>query len=105
MTPARLTSPKVGMRPTTPQCDAGMRIEPPVSEPSATGTSPAATAAPEPDDEPPAIRCFAAFRVVFAREAMRGDDTAKTWASRVMTDIVRDGLVHPAEAERLHGRF
>src|ERR1700737_2782208 len=53
MTPARLTSPKVAMRPTTPQCDAGPRIEPPVSEPSATGTSPAATAAPDPVEEPP----------------------------------------------------
>ena len=53
MTPARLTRPKVGMSPTTPQCDAGPRIEPPVSEPSATGTMPAATAAPEPVEEPP----------------------------------------------------
>ena len=35
----------------------------------------------------------AAFRVVFAREAMRGDDTAKTWASRVMTDIPFGGMV------------
>ena len=31
--------------PTTPQSAAGWRIEPPVSEPSASGTSPAATAA------------------------------------------------------------
>ena len=35
---------------------AGPRIEPPVSEPSAAGTSPAATAAPEPLDEPP-VKC------------------------------------------------
>src|SRR2546428_11945616 len=53
MTPARLTRPNVGMSPTTPKSDAGPRIEPPVSEPSATGTMPAATAAPEPDEEPP----------------------------------------------------
>ena len=39
-----------------PQSEAGMRIEPPVSEPSAPGASPAATATPEPDDEPPAMR-------------------------------------------------
>src|SRR6185295_4054283 len=56
MTPARLTRPNVGMRPTTPQYDAGPRIEPPVSEPNATGTIPAATAAPEPVDEPPVNR-------------------------------------------------
>ena len=36
-----------------------MRIEPPVSEPSAPGARPAATAAPEPDDEPPVRRCVA----------------------------------------------
>ena len=53
ITPARLTSPNVGISPTTPQCDAGPRIDPPVSEPSATGTMPAATAAPEPVEEPP----------------------------------------------------
>src|SRR3989442_15224366 len=53
MTPVRLTRPNVGMSPTTPQSDAGPRIDPPVSEPSATGTIPAATAAPEPDEEPP----------------------------------------------------
>src|SRR5947209_14642016 len=56
MTPARLTSPKVGMSPTMPQSDAGPRIEPPVSEPSAAGTNPAATAAPEPLEEPPVKR-------------------------------------------------
>ena len=33
-----------------------MRIEPPVSEPSAIGTSRAPTAEPEPDDEPPVMR-------------------------------------------------
>src|SRR6185436_8439093 len=50
---ARLTRPLVGFRPVTPQKCAGMRIEPPVSEPRAAGTSRAPTAAPEPDDEPP----------------------------------------------------
>ena len=39
--------------PTTPQSDAGWRIEPPVSEPSAQSASPAATAAAEPPLEPP----------------------------------------------------
>ncbi len=56
MTPARLTSPNVGMRPTVPQCDAGPRMEPPVSEPRAIGRRPAATAAPEPVEEPP-VKC------------------------------------------------
>src|SRR4051794_11616127 len=39
-----------------PQNDDGTRIEPLVSEPSAIGTSPPPTAAPEPPDEPPVMR-------------------------------------------------
>src|ERR1700753_1143257 len=34
---------------------AGMRIEPAPSEPTATGTTPAATAAADPPDEPPGV--------------------------------------------------
>src|SRR5207244_3335639 len=55
-TPARLTRPYVGLMPLIPQSEAGMRIEPPVSEPSAAGASAAAIATPEPDDDPPAMR-------------------------------------------------
>ena len=40
----------------TPQNAAGPRIEPEVSEPIASGTRPAATAAAEPLDEPP-VKC------------------------------------------------
>ena len=43
-----------------PQSEAGMRIEPPVSDPSAAGARPAATATPEPDDDPPGMRSVAA---------------------------------------------
>src|SRR5579871_64446 len=53
MMPARLISPKVGLSPLTPQAAAGMRIEPPVSVPSAPRTSPLATAAAEPPLLPP----------------------------------------------------
>src|SRR5947208_11354463 len=42
---ARLTRPLVGFSPVTPQKCAGMRMDPPVSEPSAAGTSRAPTAA------------------------------------------------------------
>src|SRR5581483_3553833 len=51
--PARLTRPYVGFSPAMPQKLAGTRIEPPVSLPSATGTSLAATAAPDPLLDPP----------------------------------------------------
>ena len=46
-------APSVGLNPTTPQNDAGMRIEPPPSVPIATGTAPDATVAAEPALEPP----------------------------------------------------
>ena len=58
------TAPCVGLCPTRPQKAAGMRIEPPVSEPSASGPSRAATAAPAPPDEPPGVRSrFQGFAV------------------------------------------
>jgi hypothetical protein len=42
--------------PTTPQNDAGWRTEPPVSDPSAIRTIPAATQAADPPDDPPGTR-------------------------------------------------
>ncbi len=54
-TPWRLSRPKVGLRPLTPHAEAGIRTEPPVSLPSAAGTSRAASAAPEPPLEPPGM--------------------------------------------------
>ena len=55
-TPSTGTVPWAGLRPTTPQAAAGMRIDPPVSVPSASGTMPAARAAALPLLEPPATR-------------------------------------------------
>jgi len=46
----------VGLSPLVPHIAAGSRIEPPVSEPIAIVTTPAATAAAEPPDDPPGIR-------------------------------------------------
>ena len=57
--------PRLGFRPTTPQNAAGMRTEPPMSVPSASGTQPAATAAPAPPEEPPGVRSgFHGLRVM-----------------------------------------
>src|SRR5579884_4323574 len=50
------TRPRVGFIPTSPQHEAGMRIDPPPSEPVAHGAIPEATAAAEPPDEPPGVR-------------------------------------------------
>src|SRR5262245_29265059 len=47
--------PRDGFNPTSPQCAAGMRIEPPPSLACATGTKPAATAAAAPPLDPPAL--------------------------------------------------
>ena len=41
--------------PTTPDSEAGMRIEPAWSQPVAMSTSPSATSAPEPVEEPPGV--------------------------------------------------
>src|SRR5205814_9457732 len=55
----------VTFMPTSPEYDAGMRIEPPPPEPDAMGRTAAATAAAEPPDEPPGVRSrFHGFRVV-----------------------------------------
>ena len=52
------TSPRDGLRPNSPQAEAGIRIEPPPSLAAAHGTMPAATAAAAPPEEPPACaRC------------------------------------------------
>src|SRR5215212_9550688 len=52
MQPVRLTRPKVGRRPVTPQRAAGETIEPYVSVPMAKPANPAATAAADPADDP-----------------------------------------------------
>src|SRR5512143_3362677 len=53
--PYRETRPYVGFMPTTPQREAGWRIEPPVSVPTPAKHRPAATAAAVPPEDPPGI--------------------------------------------------
>ena len=53
--PGKGTMPWPGLMPTSPQLDAGMRIEPPPSTARATGTMAAATAAALPPEEPPGV--------------------------------------------------
>src|SRR5918997_4699659 len=52
---AAATRPYVALKPYTPQKEAGMRIDPPASEPCATAARPPATAAALPPEEPPAF--------------------------------------------------
>ena len=49
------TMPGEGRKPTTPQNAAGLRSDPPVSEPVQTGSMSVASATAEPPDEPPAF--------------------------------------------------
>ena len=51
--PREGTRSRVGLWANTPQKCAGQRSEPPISEPSASGPKPAASAAEEPPDDPP----------------------------------------------------
>src|SRR5687768_3335081 len=63
-TPVRLTSPSVGLIPTTDVHPDGRRIEASASCPIATPVRLAATLAPDPPDEPPTVRSSAyGFRV------------------------------------------
>ena len=50
------TRPRLGLSPTSPQQDAGIRIEPAPSLPCAIGTAPAATSAAAPPLDPPTPR-------------------------------------------------
>src|SRR5688572_5582268 len=50
------TRPVEGLWPDSPVTADGMRIEPPPSEPVASGTSPAAIAADDPPEDPPGDR-------------------------------------------------
>ena len=56
-TPKVLMRPIVVFRPVIPFQAAGTRTDPPVSVPIAHGARRAATATPEPEDEPPGARC------------------------------------------------
>ena len=50
------TNPYVGFNPTTPQNDAGVLMEPPVSVPMAPKHISDETAAAEPPEDPPGLR-------------------------------------------------
>src|SRR5580692_12564573 len=57
--PARLTRPRVGLMPTTPQALDGETIDPSVSVPTARGAKPADRPAAEPELDPDGLRSSA----------------------------------------------
>ena len=55
---SRGTRPKLCFKPTTPQKEEGILMDPPPSLPMATAHRPAATAAADPPLEPPGVRVW-----------------------------------------------
>ena len=86
----------VGLKPTTPQQAAGIRIEPPESVPSAASASPAASAAAEPPLEPPATRPGArGFGTVAEVRVLRRDAVGELVQVRLADDRVAGRLEPP----------
>src|ERR1035437_9624107 len=65
MMPLLDTVPYVDLSPTTPQNEAGCRIDPPVSLPNETSAPSIATAATDPPDVPPGTRDVSTGFLVF----------------------------------------
>src|SRR5215468_2329456 len=93
-------SPTVGFRPTMPLSAAGQTIEPLVSVPIAKSASPAATAAPDPLDEPPAERLRAYGLRVRPPYALQPEDDAepRKLAHSLRLDLPR--ITQPASRSR-----
>ena len=70
--PSRGVSRAVFLKPTMPHSAAGMRIEPPVSEPRPMKAAPVATDTAAPEDEPPGMRGTAAIRWIGRRADSAG---------------------------------
>jgi hypothetical protein len=91
--------PRLGLSPTRPQHAAGTRVEPPPSAAWAIGTTPAATRAAAPPDEPPGVRSkFHGLRV----GSPRGNSVAGTspYSGSVLlpSEMVRRDLVEVLSA-------
>src|SRR5215831_462034 len=91
MTPRLLINPYVAFKPTVPHKLAGIRIDPPVSDPNAAEQNEAATAAPDPPLDPPGTRSashgFRVGGVTFPQAnsciLVLPRSTAPPWRSRV----------------------
>src|SRR4029453_6877927 len=100
--PWRGISPCVGLKPYTPQYEAGRIVEPVVWLPSASGTMPAATAAAGPPDEPRGVgggscgfRVLPGVRVANSVVTVLPMTIAPAARSSDTTEASRDG-VRPA---------
>ena len=89
------TRPRLGFRPTRPQHEAGIRIEPPPSLAWATGTMPEATAAALPPEEPPVVR-------VVSHGLRAGPNRSGSVTGRIPISgvLVLPTMIAPAERSR-----
>jgi hypothetical protein len=87
--------PRVGFRPTSPQHEAGIRIEPPPSLPWASGSIPDATAAAAPPEEPPGVRSVSHGFLTGPKR--RGSDTGRMPNSGM---FVLPTITNPASRSR-----
>ena len=96
--------PRVGLRPTSPQQAAGIRIEPPPSLACDIGTAPAATNAAEPADEAPEV-CPVCHGLRTGSSSTNSALGLKPNSeSRVLPSTVgADRRVHPREVAVLRG--
>ena len=102
---AQVDRPRVGLSPTSPVHDAGIRIEPAPSLPCAAGTMPEATAAADPPDEPPTVRSSAQGLRVGPKSRARSSSGSRTRVcspsrrrragSKVASDELRIGRGDP----------
>ena len=87
-----------------PHSAAGPRIEPPVSEPIAPGTNPAAIAAPAPLDEPP-VKCSRFHGIARRRPGeVEGRAAMREFMGRELAEQHPAGLVEPRDGRRVLGR-
>ena len=95
-TPARGMTPNVGLNPYTPQNAAGRMTEPPVWVPTATGTIPAATAAAEPDEDPPGV--CSGLTGLRVRDGMWVASSVVTVLPRMTAPARRKAVTHAASS-------
>ena len=91
------------MRPTTPQSAAGWRIDPPVSDPSASGTIRAATAAADPPLEPPGVRSGAHGLRVGPNAEFSVDDPIANSSQLVLPTMTAPAAMSRSTAVALYG--
>lgn len=97
------TRPGLGRSPTTPQNAAGLRSEPPMSEPSATATMPVASAAATPPLDPPALRVGSCGLRVGPNSGLVVCEPAANSGTLILPTRTAPGVAHPGHYQLVLG--